>query len=428
MANPEIGHHSPAANRRRAIGGGTAVLLLSAAVLAILGSHDGPPPTRQVPRIETPQSPYENTRTGVAYIGDAACAQCHPAISEAYRRHPMGRSMTTGAQGGPVPTGVVFSAGDLDYEIATRGDEVVHRERQRASAGDSAGPVEAVVAYVLGSGTRGAAYLVQKGDGLFQSPIAWYAAAHRWDFAPGYRVNNLHFNRPITAGCLYCHANRVELVEGKSPVFHGLAIGCERCHGPGSIHAERPGTRGAIDMTIVNPAHLSPTLRDSVCEQCHLQGTQRIDQPGRSEVDFRPGLPFDAFVYVNSSRSDPFASRRAVGHVEQLRNSACAKASGGRLGCISCHDPHGLPDEGSRVAYYRDRCLQCHGDRGCSLPATARLTDNPLDDCIRCHMPRVPTLGVDHTALTHHDIKRPPPPNPVTEARVAPASAGPLTN
>src|SRR5262245_29783774 len=38
-------------------------------------------------------SAYLNTRSGVAYVGDALCAQCHQEISETYAAHPMGQSI-----------------------------------------------------------------------------------------------------------------------------------------------------------------------------------------------------------------------------------------------------------------------------------------------------------------------------------------------
>jgi len=37
---------------------------------------------------------YRNVRPGVNYVGDDACAACHDAIAESYRKHPMGRSFT----------------------------------------------------------------------------------------------------------------------------------------------------------------------------------------------------------------------------------------------------------------------------------------------------------------------------------------------
>ena len=38
-------------------------------------------------------SPFQNARPGVAYVGDAACARCHREIALDYHSHPMGRSL-----------------------------------------------------------------------------------------------------------------------------------------------------------------------------------------------------------------------------------------------------------------------------------------------------------------------------------------------
>ncbi len=92
----------------------------------------------------------------------------------------------------------------------------------------------------------------------------------------------------------------------------------------------------------MNPRHLAPALRDSVCEQCHLQGADRFLRAGRTEGDFRPGLPLDEFVAV-FVEAGPAGRPRAVGHVEQMHASRCYAASGGALGCTSCHDPHRRP-------------------------------------------------------------------------------------
>ena len=47
-------------------------------------------------------------------------------------------------------------------------------------------------------------------------------------------------------------------------------------------------------------------------------------------------------------------------------------ASEGQLGCISCHDPHRLPEPSTKAAYYRERCLECHEKKGCALPVAQR--------------------------------------------------------
>src|SRR5579871_3718211 len=40
-----------------------------------------------------PESPYLNTRPGVKYVGDRACAQCHAEVEQFHEYHPMGRSL-----------------------------------------------------------------------------------------------------------------------------------------------------------------------------------------------------------------------------------------------------------------------------------------------------------------------------------------------
>ena len=40
------------------------------------------------------------------------------------------------------------------------------------------------------------------------------------------------------------------------------------------------GRSAGPDLTIVNPADLAPALRESVCQQCHLQGAFRFPQGG----------------------------------------------------------------------------------------------------------------------------------------------------
>ena len=191
----------------------------------------------------------------------------------------------------------------------------------------------------------------------------------------------------------------------RPPIFLGHAIGCERCHGPGELHVTSPTLVDGQDATIVNPADLEPSIREAVCEQCHLIGRRRVVRALRRSEDFRPGLPFyrfwSAFVQPAST-----ADNRFIGQVEQMHASRCYIAGKGSLGCISCHDPHRLPARTEKVMYYRDRCLKCHADRGCSLPATARLERNRDNDCAACHMPRLNSADLPHVAMTDHRIMR----------------------
>jgi Flp pilus assembly protein TadD len=355
-----------------------------------------------------------NARPEVAYVGDAVCARCHREITEAYRTHPMGRSLAEIAAATAKPpigkaAGLPFDTQGLRYSVEERNGRMFHKETKRDADGHVLAEVDAEVRYALGSGTRGLSYLVERDGFLFQSPISWYAQEGRWDLAPGYASSNTHFERPIDSDCLFCHTNRVHRVDGTvnrytPPIFEGLAIGCERCHGPGGLHVDRGRQPTGGDSTIVNPSSLPPALRESVCEQCHLQGSIRFARAGRETFDFRPGLPFWRFWAVFLRKTGTAGTLEAVGHVEQMELSRCYRASRGELGCISCHDPHRVPAPAEKVAYYRDRCLECHSQKGCALNADARRAKR--DDCIACHMPRPTISNIPHTAATDHRILR----------------------
>jgi predicted CXXCH cytochrome family protein len=159
-------------------------------------------------------------------------------------------------------------------------------------------------------------------------------------------------------------------------------------------------------LTIVNPADLTPALRDSVCQQCHLQGSFRFTRAGREALDFRPGLPFHRFWAVFLMKKGERGKFEAVGHDEQMQSSRCFRESQGQLGCISCHDPHRLPAPSAKAAYYRERCLACHEQRGCALPPAKRRAQARGDDCVACHMPRPAITNIPHTAASDHRIPR----------------------
>jgi Tetratricopeptide repeat/Doubled CXXCH motif (Paired_CXXCH_1)/Cytochrome c554 and c-prime len=376
------------------------------------------PPNPQL----TFKTPFLNVRPGVAYVGDTRCADCHPKIAAHFSKHPMGRSMA------PVATildaakidplnHIPFVANDFRYDIVMRDNKVYHKETMLDARKNILYEKEMEVKYALGSGTHGRGFLVVENGRVWQSPISWYSEKSIWDLSPGYRFNNVHFNRPITAECLQCHANEVvpnkETENGyQLPLFRGLSesIGCERCHGPGELHVRLRATNPTAqqpDYSIVNPTHLEPTLREAVCQQCHLQGEQRVNRVGRNISEYRPGLPLHSFVSVFVTPPELLDARKAVGQVEQMAMSVCFTKSKGALGCISCHDPHQLPEPGEKIAYYRENCLKCHKtSQACTLPLSQRQIKD--DSCVSCHMPAKSSSNISHASITDHRILKNP--------------------
>jgi hypothetical protein len=377
------------------------------------------------PRL-TFHTPYRNVRPEVRYVGDQACADCHAKISASFRTHPMGNALAPLASAPPVERydkGAFnpfvapdpFVAGGLHYGVMRREQSVFHREW----AGDPVGKVlaksEAEIEFVVGSGKAARSYLVNHNGYLFESPITWFPQAARWDISPGFELNNQHFSRPVQPGCLFCHCNFADHVPGTAnryrlPIFRGFAVGCERCHGPGELHVrlQNEGAPAAVpDDTIVNPAKLRPDLREAVCQQCHLQGEQRIVRRGGADFDYRPGLPLHIFLMDFVIKQDGHSDTKFVNSVEQMMASRCYRDSREpkKLGCISCHDPHSLPAPEERSAFYRKRCLQCHTESSCSLAPADRRAQNKADSCIACHMPRNGS-EINHAAITDHRLPR----------------------
>ncbi len=155
---------------------------------------------------------------------------------------------------------------------------------------------------------------------------------------------------------------------------NAVDIGCESCHGPGSLHSESGGKA----HTIVNPGK-SP----EVCFQCHL------DKRGQFSLPYRhPVLE-------------------------------------GRISCSSCHDPHqgtALRTGGTALLNEKDLCRSCHTAQmgpfvfeheavreGCSSCHAVHgsvnaklLRERNQNLCLKCHFQRQTVAGKIFIGETEH--------------------------
>jgi hypothetical protein len=372
-----------------------------------------PPPD---PRV-TYTGPFLNVRPEVKYVGDAECAKCHRLEADGFHRHPMGRSLLPASE----LVGKLrydekvhnpFEALQLRFGVQREGDRLWNTQQRLDAEGKVLAVQRSPIDYVIGSGQRGHSFFTVQDGFLFQTPISWYSQKKIWDLSPGFQDAQL---RPVVAECLFCHSGGALPVTNtenryEARVFTSPAIGCERCHGPGELHVAFRGAdklpKGGIDHTIVNPHHLEPSLREAVCQQCHLEGEARVVRRGRQLFDYRPGLPLQDFWAIYVAAEEMPDEHKAVGHVEQLVQSKCFKGSKGKLGCATCHDPHQPLALAEQISVSRKTCLQCHEQHPCSEELTRRKQQG--DSCIACHMKRLRKTDIVHTATTDHRILRKP--------------------
>ena len=334
----------------------------------------------------------------------------------------MGRSLASLSAGtvepAPATRAHVAGAGsNHSYEVERRADGLYQTEIFADVQGHETLRRSYRLLYVIGM-VNGAGYLVERGGYLFEAPLSWYPRKQAWGLSPGYQNNDSGFSRPVEAGCVFCHSGRPQPAAERAGLFEARpfleeAVGCENCHGPGLQHAIERGKGTAVppggDTLIVNPARLTPALGRDICMTCHQGADARVLMPGKGYADFRPGTPLAETLALFKLPARPGQSPESevLEHDFSMRFSKCFTATRGKLVCQSCHDPHASPAGERKTAFYREKCLQCHQDSSCTLPATERAQRNQ-NDCTGCHMERRDLTTFSHSALTNHRIVRKP--------------------
>jgi Flp pilus assembly protein TadD len=346
------------------------------------------------PQQTSPAKPAEN-----GYVGNEACATCHGSVSESFSRTahahasgPASENLVTGEfshQKSQVKYRVYSESGKVLMSFERPGDPMVQGRRE--------------LLYYIGQGRRGTTYLFSVDGYFFETPINLYTSRHVWDMAPAYGdAHEIPMNLPALTSCMDCHVSGIRPpIDGTEnryamPLFLHAGVTCERCHGPGENHVN------AGKGTMVNPPKLAPERRDQICMQCHLEGNAAIERPGKHLYQYRPGDDLSDYVryFVLTDTGKP--GLRAASQFEELAQSTCKKKSGDAMSCTSCHDPHRTISPDERVAFYRSKCLACHGVQF----GEKHHSNQP--DCTQCHMPAALSSNIAHTAVTNHSIPRRP--------------------
>ena len=361
---------------------------------------------------------------GDGYIGSQACSQCHADVYQRFSQTSMGRSMSpvTPAVLDKTPSSYTNEKLNRRFEVYSKEANLYQSESGIGSDGKESFKTGSQVEWIIGAGVNGFGAILRKDNFLFQAPLSFYAKPKSWGPSPGYEFTDLGFNRPITPGCIFCHSGRPNPVAGsvgqfESTPFSELAIGCEKCHGPGVAHVQamhdlnapagkKSTQSAAFDSKIVNPARLTPYLANNICMACHQTGDVRVLKPGKTYKDVRPGHLLDetlSILIVPPTRESP-PSADHVEHYYSITLSKCYRASQGKLSCITCHDPHVEPSSEEAPAYFAGKCLSCHTNQSCKLPVATRMQQQQANNCIGCHMPKRDIQVISHSSATNHRI------------------------
>lgn len=162
--------------------------------------------------------------------------------------------------------------------------------------------------------------------------------------------------------CTQCHDNITKDFKTasharlKAEGANSTEIGCESCHGPGSIHSESGGARN----TIVNPRK-SP----DACFECHL------DKRGQFHLSSHHPV-IEGKVSCSDCHNPHKGEAIHGGTALASERETCGKchiAQRGpfvfeheaiREGCTTCHNPHGTVNAKLLTQRNQNLCIRCH--------------------------------------------------------------------
>jgi hypothetical protein len=378
---------------------------------------------------------YLNHSDTAKYVGINTCRLCHQDIYNTFIETGMGKSFDVASKqksSGDYHTSVVHDKiGDFYYKAFWDKDSLRFLE-YRMQGKDTIYKRLETVNYIIGSGQHTNSHIQSINGYLNQMPMTFYTQKKTWDLPPGFENgHNSRFMRKIGLECMSCHNSYPDFVLGSENKYNAVekGIGCERCHGPGSIHVAQRGTGSKIDTSkyidysIVNPAKLSIDAQFDICQRCHLQGNTILKE-GKSFYDFKPGMKLSNYMTVflpkYKNADDEFIM---ASHADRLKQSACfiqsmekAKANTNKslkpykdaMTCVTCHNPHVSVRETNKEVF-NDACKQCHGGtkKDISKIFCSKAGITKTANCVSCHMPNSGSIDIPHVTVHDHYIRKP---------------------
>ncbi len=365
-----------------------AALLALATVALLAAACRQSPPIAPTVAIAPVAAMAEN-----AFLGDAACASCHQA---AFRSHAASAHANTLHTVNPAlktrwnpPLGRIART---NLTVETLGGNFVvtpDNQLERAQA----------VQFALGSGKSGITYTLPLDDArILEMRQSYYPRLKIWHVTPGQEnipAGPLSAVRRDGRQCIQCHAVTLpsfSLVT--EPRFQG--VGCESCHGAGGAHvaAMRAGNLNAGRMEKLGG--WGAARLNTLCGACHGTAEKIGRMAGAEHL---------------THRFQPFG----------LALSKCFQASGDRLSCLTCHDPHA--DASHNARGYENACLKCHAPTAATTLAAVSTGKacpvSPKSGCLPCHMPRrkiIPAKEIPDRFADHRIAIYPPGAGEVKEA------------
>jgi len=342
---------------------------------------------------------------GRAYAGSDKCRNCHQSISASYA-HTAHYLSTRVADGNSVMGNFSKDSNELFINDTTRimmekNDSSLYQVLYINNKQITSRRFDIVMGIV-----KGQSYLSWYENGLFQLPVSYISALHRWTSSPGYALAGLDFSRTITKDCFECHSSFVGRDEQGLSNFKAnqsswvINIDCERCHGPAATHVQfhEENPKEKQSMFLLPFQSLSRQQKIDLCAQCH-SGNKNILL--KSRFAFRMGDTLSSYMIPIPGGNQPDVHGNQT---QLLSQSKCYRMSS--MDCTTCHNTH--VNERGNTILFNDHCQNCHtaGNHFCKIATDSNLA-LIKNNCTRCHMPELASAVIRVQASANSTLATP---------------------
>jgi predicted CXXCH cytochrome family protein len=322
----------------------------------------------------------QSTATTAQYVGSPACERCHSSIYGRWKSTPMANVVRDPREH---PDAIIPDLKSNNVAPFTLDQ----------------------VAFVYGSKWK-QRYFTHIGDDYYPLPVQWDVSNKTWrpyhvadtgaDWWTAYYPSS-NFERPTGPTCDGCHSVNYDIRTKKPSEWN---VGCEKCHGPGSVHAAQPSR-----TNIFNPSQADALASTDICIQCHSQGQPRaglIDGKAYDwPVGYQVGLRLqDYWKLEPHTLGETSFTHYADGtaHKNRMQGNDFIQSIMYQRGvtCASCHDAHGTANYAQLRKPTATICLDCHAPSSPNGPHSATIEDHTHhakgstgSDCVACHMPKI---------------------------------------
>ncbi len=163
------------------------VILLALLNGAVLVCCEALLPGRQDSAVRPPSMlpPWRPNRppSGIRYVGDDACAQCHKAKTTSQKTTGMARALEPGSDSGVLRSRphLSFRSGAYVYEIVREADKSVY------SVSDGSNKISEPILYAFGQGNAGQTYVIFHDGSYYESRVSFYREISGLDLTLGSR-------------------------------------------------------------------------------------------------------------------------------------------------------------------------------------------------------------------------------------------------